>query len=243
MVRADRAARRLEDLGRGAEALVRAVPALVRAEVDVAVRVRPADHLVRRPDVVGVGRPDEPVGRDRQRRLGRLEQGDLLVDELARRATLVDGGLGDVDRVLVGPGQEARVVAEHPMPAGDRVGADDLVQRVQARLVVGVRDGRGQVVAGSVGHGRRMVAGQPSGPAPVTVRPMLEHDAVAPRSIAVIGAGYVGLVSAVGLAAKGHTIELVETDPGRLTALRQGRVPFTERGVQEALNAALASGP
>jgi UDPglucose 6-dehydrogenase len=62
------------------------------------------------------------------------------------------------------------------------------------------------------------------------------------RSIAVIGAGYVGLVSAVGLAGMGHRIELVETDRERLAALRDGRVPFTEKGVQEALNAALASG-
>ena len=70
---------------------------------------------------------------------------------------------------------------------------------------------------------------------------MQERDAEG-RSIAVIGAGYVGLVSAVGLAAKGHQIELVETSPDRLTALREGRVPFTEAGVQEALTAALASG-
>jgi UDPglucose 6-dehydrogenase len=70
---------------------------------------------------------------------------------------------------------------------------------------------------------------------------MPERDA-AGRSIAVIGAGYVGLVSAVGLAGMGHRIELVETDRERLAALRDGRVPFTEKGVQEALNAALASG-
>ena len=62
------------------------------------------------------------------------------------------------------------------------------------------------------------------------------------HSIAVVGAGYVGLVSAVGPAAKGHGIELVETDPNRLAALRDGRVPFTEAGVQEALNDSLASG-
>ncbi len=62
------------------------------------------------------------------------------------------------------------------------------------------------------------------------------------RSIAVVGAGYVGLVSAVGLAGMGHAIELVETDPVRLAALRQGRVPFTEAGVQEALTAAIARG-
>ena len=62
------------------------------------------------------------------------------------------------------------------------------------------------------------------------------------RSLAVIGAGYVGLVTAVGLARFGHTIELVETEPNRLTELRGGRVPFREPGVQEALTAALASG-
>jgi UDPglucose 6-dehydrogenase len=71
---------------------------------------------------------------------------------------------------------------------------------------------------------------------------MLEQDAATPHTLAIIGAGYVGLVSAVGLAAMGHTIELVETDPGRLSALREGRVPFTERGVQESLSTALASG-
>jgi UDPglucose 6-dehydrogenase len=62
------------------------------------------------------------------------------------------------------------------------------------------------------------------------------------RSIAVVGAGYVGLVSAVGLAGMGHAIELVETSPERLVALREGRVPFTELGVQEALTAAIAAG-
>ena len=94
VVRADRAARRLQDVGRVAEALVRAVPALVRAEVDVAVGVGPADHLLGGPDVVRVGRPDEPVGRDPEGVLGGVEQRDLLVDELARRAALVDGAPG-----------------------------------------------------------------------------------------------------------------------------------------------------
>ncbi len=65
------------------------------------------------------------------------------------------------------------------------------------------------------------------------------HDAATSRSIAVVGAGYVGLVSAVGLAARGHTIQLVETDPTRLGALHRGEVPFTERGVQKALTAAI----
>jgi UDPglucose 6-dehydrogenase len=71
---------------------------------------------------------------------------------------------------------------------------------------------------------------------------MPEAQAPAHRSIAVVGAGYVGLVSAVGLARMGHRIELVETDPDRLTQLHAGRVPFSEAGVQDALNQALADG-
>lgn len=71
---------------------------------------------------------------------------------------------------------------------------------------------------------------------------MSERRAASRRSIAVVGAGYVGLVSAVGLAGMGHAIELVETDPERLAALRKGHVPFTEFGVQDALTAAIASG-
>ena len=158
VVRADRPARRLLDVGRVAEALVRAVPALVRPEIDVAVGVGPPDHLLGRPDVVRIGRPDEAVRRDGQGVLGHPEEADLLVDERARRAALVERALGDVDGVLVGAGQEPRVVADHPVPAGDDVGADDLVERVQARLVVGVGDGRGQVVTRSVRHGSAMVA-------------------------------------------------------------------------------------
>ena len=71
---------------------------------------------------------------------------------------------------------------------------------------------------------------------------MVSSRTTTPRSIAIVGAGYVGLVSAVGLARLGHTIELVETDPSRLVELRDGRVPFSEPGVQEAFSTALASG-
>ena len=84
MVRADRPARGLLDVRRVPEALVRAVPALVGAEVDVAVRVRPPDQLLGRPDVVGIGRPDEAVRADLEGLLGGLEVADLLVDERPR---------------------------------------------------------------------------------------------------------------------------------------------------------------
>jgi UDPglucose 6-dehydrogenase len=55
-----------------------------------------------------------------------------------------------------------------------------------------------------------------------------------PRRVTVIGAGYVGLASAVGLAILGHRVELVEVRSDRLDALRAGRLPIHEPGMDEA---------
>jgi UDPglucose 6-dehydrogenase len=62
------------------------------------------------------------------------------------------------------------------------------------------------------------------------------------RRVTVIGAGYVGLVTAAGLASLGHHVELVETAPARLAALRTGRVPIHEAGLQEAFDAGARAG-
>ena len=50
----------------------------------------------------------------------------------------------------------------------------------------------------------------------------------------VMGAGYVGLTTAIGLAAAGHGVELVEIRPDRLDALRAGRLPIYEPGLSDA---------
>ena len=85
VVRALHPGRGLVQVRRRLEALGRAVPAVVAAEVDVAVVVGAADHLLGRAVVVGIGGADEPVRADQQRVLGRREQPDLVVDELAWR--------------------------------------------------------------------------------------------------------------------------------------------------------------
>ena len=66
--------------------------------------------------------------------------------------------------------------------------------------------------------------------------------AASEQRIAVIGAGYVGLVTAVGLAALGHQVDRVEVRPDRLAQLRGGIAPFFEAGLQPALAAALSAG-
>lgn len=60
--------------------------------------------------------------------------------------------------------------------------------------------------------------------------------------VTVIGAGYVGLITAVGMAGLGHRVELVERREDRLAALRAGRSPLHEAGLQDALTARLQDG-
>lgn len=62
------------------------------------------------------------------------------------------------------------------------------------------------------------------------------------QRVTVVGAGYVGLVTAVGLAGLGRRVHLVETRPDRLGPLLQGRVPIHEAGLQDGLVAALDAG-
>ena len=60
--------------------------------------------------------------------------------------------------------------------------------------------------------------------------------------VTVIGAGYVGLVTAVGLCETGHRVELIERDAARLAMLEQGRVPIFEAGLHDAYERALQGG-
>jgi len=59
---------------------------------------------------------------------------------------------------------------------------------------------------------------------------------------AVIGAGYVGLATAVVLAEQGNHVELVERDANKLAALLSGQAPFHEPGLSEAYAAQHTSG-
>jgi UDPglucose 6-dehydrogenase len=53
--------------------------------------------------------------------------------------------------------------------------------------------------------------------------------------IAVIGSGYVGLVTGVCFAELGHDVRLFDNDPAKLAALRQGLSPIHEKYVPELL--------
>ena len=60
--------------------------------------------------------------------------------------------------------------------------------------------------------------------------------------IAVVGSGYVGLVSAAGLAERGHSVCCIDRDAARIAAIRRGEAPFHEPGLAELLCTLLAGG-
>ena len=60
--------------------------------------------------------------------------------------------------------------------------------------------------------------------------------------IAMIGGGYVGLVSGACFAEFGVDVAVVETDPGRLAALRAGTMPIYEPGLPDLVTQNVAAG-
>ena len=63
-----------------------------------------------------------------------------------------------------------------------------------------------------------------------------------PRAVAVVGAGYVGLPTAATLAHFGHSVVLAERDRARLGALRSGRMPIVEAGLDDLVAGCVSSG-
>ena len=60
--------------------------------------------------------------------------------------------------------------------------------------------------------------------------------------VAIIGAGYVGLVTGAGLANLGHNVRLGEANADRVEVLRSGGVPIYEQGLPDLLQRAVEGG-
>jgi GDP-mannose 6-dehydrogenase len=60
--------------------------------------------------------------------------------------------------------------------------------------------------------------------------------------IAIFGLGYVGTVTAAGLAARGHQVHGVDVDPVKVDLLRAGISPVVEPGIDELIGSAVGSG-
>ena len=60
--------------------------------------------------------------------------------------------------------------------------------------------------------------------------------------ILVVGAGYVGLVTAACLSSKENTVVCVDTDPSKISRLKQGIIPIYEPGLKEVVDASVQAG-
>lgn len=61
-------------------------------------------------------------------------------------------------------------------------------------------------------------------------------------NVAIIGTGYVGLVTGTCLAALGHNVHCVDSNPERVAALRRGTAPIHENGLGDLVRDAVAAG-
>ncbi len=57
--------------------------------------------------------------------------------------------------------------------------------------------------------------------------------------VAIIGAGYVGLVTGAGLANLGHKVRVGEVDAARVAQLEAGEIPIFEQGLPDLLSRAV----
>ena len=157
VIRADRPGGGLDDVGRVPEALVGAVPALVRADVDVAVGVGPADHLLA--DRTWSGSVV------RMKRSGRMRSASSAARKSATFSSTKSRGVRRSSAARIAmltlcssvPVRKRVGVPRIRCQRASALGADHLVERVDAGLAVGIGDGRGDVEP--VGHGGAIVAG------------------------------------------------------------------------------------
>ena len=154
-----------------------AIPAGVRALVDVASRLRAADHLEGCLDMVGIRGADEAVVADLEAVEGGPPVRGPLVHERPRIRPVLTRERLDLRRVLVHAGQEARFVAEQALVTGQGIGSHGLEERVQGRRSARVEDRGGEVVTvlGRApcrpGHGSASSSASSSSSASVTAAP------------------------------------------------------------------------
>lgn len=62
---------------------------------------------------------------------------------------------------------------------------------------------------------------------------MVKGDRYIMKNISVIGAGYVGLVTAACFTELGNKVKLLEIDHEKLSSLEKGVIPISEPGLPE----------
>ena len=55
------------------------------------------------------------------------------------------------------------------------------------------------------------------------------------NNIAIVGTGYVGLVTGVSLSEIGHNVICIDTDEAKIIKMREGKSPIYELGLEELM--------
>lgn len=61
-------------------------------------------------------------------------------------------------------------------------------------------------------------------------------------NVAIVGTGYVGLVTGAALASAGHDVVCIDSNAEKIALLQQGELPFTEPGLAELVASGIRSG-
>src|SRR3972149_2575089 len=70
----------------------------------------------------------------------------------------------------------------------------------------------------------------------------LESVGMMKPKISVIGAGYVGLCTAVGFASRGYSVVASDSDSEKVAKINKGVPPFHEPGLRELLGESIKAG-
>src|ERR1700730_1503324 len=127
-------------------------PAGILAEVNVARRFHLLPDGDRRTMVALFGGSDEYVVRAVESLHHGLETRHVAFDQLRWGELLLRRSLQHFDAVLIGTGDEEHVVAVEPHETRDCIGRDRLVGMADMGRAIGIGDGRGEIIAGLVGH-------------------------------------------------------------------------------------------
>ena len=140
--------------------LAHRVPARVGVEVDVAGIGHPAPQRLARGVVARLGRADEIVVRDGERREQLAEARRVAVGQFLRRNAGLQRGLLHLEAVLVGAGQEVHLMVVETRKPGHHVARDRRIGVPEMGLAVGIVDRRRDVEGLASAHG----IGAPWGP-------------------------------------------------------------------------------
>ena len=132
-------------------------------------------------------------------------------------------------------------VAPHPWQRWLQMAQDDVKNRTRG---AGMGTASSLTAVGPMGHTARLDNERPNSAVSDCYDPGRGKSEIlrGAMRIAIFGLGYVGTVTAAGLASQGHQVCGVDVDALKVEHIRSGRSPVVEPGIEELIATAVESG-